>query len=566
MKLVAASILLVTLASAQDTWLDPRLTPLPSDKLGPFAHMADGKVIAIDGKATFVSSDAGRTWSDPRPLKGALEKGILVSRERALMRTKDGSLIAAFMNLNERKWTWDNKLHDAPGAILPTYAMRSTDDGKTWTDVQKLHEEWSGCVRDMIQTKRGRIIFTAMKMMNNPGRHTVLTYASDDDGKTWRASNLIDLGGRGHHGGVTEPTILELKDGRLWLLIRTNWGEFWSAYSHDGGLTWEDIGKSGIPASSAPGMLQRLKSGRLVLLWNRPYPEGKKEWPLTGGDGLWSDTPVSNHREELSIAWSTDEGKTWSKPEVIVHKRDAKGRGSRKWASYPYLFEHTPGELWLTTMQGGVRAMFQERDFVRKTIVAFGDSTTAKRGPLKIYSGLIDKALAGSTVVNAGIGGHNTDHARKRFERDVLSKNPNLVVIQFGINDAAVDVWKKATKPRVSIERYEENLRFFVGALRERNSKVILMTPNPIRWTAKLKKLYGKPPYRADDPDGFNVLLRDYAEVVRHVAAAEKLPLIDVYRLFDETEDIDALLLDGMHPNNRGHQIVADKLLSELAR
>ena len=83
MKLVAASILLVTLASAQDTWLDPRLTPLPSDKLGPFAHTADGKVIAIDGKATFVSSDAGRTWSDPRPLKGALEKGILVSRERA---------------------------------------------------------------------------------------------------------------------------------------------------------------------------------------------------------------------------------------------------------------------------------------------------------------------------------------------------------------------------------------------------------------------------------------------------------------------------------------------------
>ncbi|MGB0580203.1 MAG: exo-alpha-sialidase [Limisphaerales bacterium] len=566
MTRAVTSLLALIAFGVQAAWLDQRLTALPTDKLGPFAHTSDGAVIAIDGEATFVSRDDGKTWSDPRPLKGALEKGIKVSRERALLRTKDGSLIAAFMNLNERKWTWDNKLHDAPGAKLPTWAMRSTDDGKTWGHVQKLHENWSGAVRDMIQTKSGQIIFTAMKMMNNPGRHTVLTYSSNDDGKTWQASNLIDLGGRGHHGGVTEPTIVELKDGRLWLLIRTNWGEFWSAYSNDAGLTWKDIKTSGIPASSAPGMLQRLQSGRLVLLWNRPYPEGKTEWPLTGGDGLWSDTPVSNHREELSIAWSTDEGKTWSQPEVIVHQRDVKGRGSQRWASYPYLFEHQPGQLWLTTMQGGIRAEFRERDFVERTIVAFGDSTTARRGPLKIYSGLLAKANPKDRVINAGIGGHNTDHARKRFQKDVLSKNPDLVIIQFGINDAAVDVWKKATKPRVSIERYEKNLKFFVATLKGRKAKVILMTPNPIRWTEKLKRMYGKPPYRGNDPDGFNVLLRDYAQVVRKVATDNRIPLIDVYRTFDEAKDIDSLLLDGMHPNNRGHQIVADKLQRELAR
>jgi sialidase-1 len=553
-------------AAPQNAWLDSRLTALPTDQLGPFAHTADGKVIAIASEATFISGDGGKTWSEPQPLKGALEMGIKVSNERALLRTRDGSLIAAFMNLNERKWTWDNKLQDAPGAKLPTWVMRSTDDGQTWTHVQKLHENWSGAVRDMIQTKNGRIIFTAMKMLNNPGRHSVITYSSDDDGKTWQASNLIDLGGKGHHGGVTEPTVVELKDGRLWLLIRTNWGEFWSAYSHDGGRFWRVIQPSGIPASSAPGMLQRLQSGRLVLLWNRPFPEGKTEWKLSGGDGLWSETPVSNHREELSIAWSTDEGKTWSKPEVIVHKRDVEMAGSRRWASYPYLFEQQPGELWLTTMQGGIHARFYERDFVGRKIVAFGDSTTAKRGPLKIYADLIDKASPEDMVINAGIGGHNTDHARARFEHDVIAQNPDLAIIQFGINDAAVDVWKKpaATQSRVSIERYEENLRHFVHTLRAKGAKVILMTPNPIRWTPKMKEMYGRPPYNPEDPDGFNLRIRHYAEVMRKLAKDEGVPLIDIYREFQESGHIDQLLLDGVHPNDQGHQLVTDLLLKKL--
>ena len=336
--------------------VDPRCEKLPSDLLGPFVKLASGEVLAIDSNATYVSSDGGETWSDPRPLFSE-DQPIKVSNERALLRTESGVIIAAFMNLNERNWTWQNELHDAPGAVLPTYVMRSLDEGRTWQDVQKMHDDWSGAVRDMIETRDGRVIFTAMKMRHDPGRHSVLTYSSTDDGVTWRASNLIDLGGRGHHGGVTEPTLTELEDGRLWMLIRTNWGEFWSAYSHDGGRFWRVLQPSGIEASSAPALLKRLESGRLMLLWNRPLPEGKDEWPLSGGDGLWSDTPVSNHREELSLAFSSDEGLTWTDPVVIA-------RQPGTWLAYPYAFEYEPGEIWLTTMQGGLRLRLREQDFV----------------------------------------------------------------------------------------------------------------------------------------------------------------------------------------------------------
>ena len=147
-----------------------------------------------------------------------------------------------------------------------------------------------------------------------------------------------------------------LEDGRLLMLMRSNWMRFWQAESGDGGLSWHPLGPSAIPASSAPGTLHRLRSGRIVLVWNRPFPEGEDTFPLTGGDRRWSATPVSNHRGELSIAFSEDEGKTWSEPVVIARKPTA-------WLSYPFVFEAVPGELWITTMQGGVRLKLREEDY-----------------------------------------------------------------------------------------------------------------------------------------------------------------------------------------------------------
>lgn len=347
--------------AAEDLWLDPRVQRLPTDKLGPFTHTAGGHVLAIDEAATFLSTDGGETWSAPRPLfpPNAPEQtaNLKLRVERGLLRTRSGVLIAASMDMRQRKWTWDNALHDAPGATLPAFVMRSLDDGRTWQDVTELHKDWTGAIRDIIQTKDGRVIVSAMKMAHNPGRHTVVTYWSDDDGATWHSSNVIDLGGVGHHGGVTEATLEELKDGRVWMLIRTNWGEFWSGYSHDGGKFWRVLKPSGIPASSAPGLLKRLQSGRLVLFWNRPDPEGHATWPLSGGDGLWSEVPVSNHREELSVAFSDDEGASWTEPVVVA-------RQPGTWLAYPYVFEFQPGELWVTTMQGSLRVRLQENDFV----------------------------------------------------------------------------------------------------------------------------------------------------------------------------------------------------------
>lgn len=337
--------------------IDVRATDLPGFKPGPFVLLRDGGWLTMEETNCLTSADQGQTWKASPIFAGA--RDFILSREQAILRTREGVVIVAGMNMAAKHWTWDDQLGDAPGAILPTCVLRSTDEGATWLPPQRLHEDWTGAIREMIQTKSGRVIFTSMIMQHNPGRHTVLTYCSDDQGLSWRPSNVIDLGGAGHHDGVTEATIVELKDGRLRMLLRTNWGRFWLAESMDVGLHWQVLGPSDIAASAAPALLRRLRSGRVVMVWNRPWPEGKDSFPLTGGDRRWSAVPASVFRGELAIAFSDDDCRSWTAPVIL-----ARQSGEKSWLSYPYLFEPSAGELWITTMQGGVRVRVQETDFV----------------------------------------------------------------------------------------------------------------------------------------------------------------------------------------------------------
>ena len=201
-------------------------------------------------------------------------------------------------------------------------------------------------------------------------------------------------------------------------------------------------------------------------------------------------------------------------------------------------------------------------------VVMLGDSTTAVRpGAIdRVYASRLEQSLVDSgfpvRVINAGVGGNSTTDGLDRFDKDVLTHHPDLVVIQFGINDSAVDVWRNppATSPRVSIEAFEANLRLLIERAREAGARVVLMTTNPIRWTPKLKELYGKMPYNPDRPDGFDLpLLSRYNAAARRVANEAGVPLVDVHAEFMRG-DVDALLLDGMHPGDAGHAIVAGLL------
>ncbi len=573
--LCLAFVAAVTSATAGDLiQLHPKGEALLFDHQGPFVTTSDGGVLGVGPSQAFVTRDEGKSWQS-YPLFHDNEK-FEARDERALLRLRNGTVVFAWMNERRRSqggpWGQGGEA-EAARWIIPVCVTRSTDDGQTWSEPVTIQEGWCGAIRSLIELKSGRLVLVGQKVI--PWRHVSLTYVSDDQGKTWKASNLLDMEttDSGDHGGTMEGTVAELADGRLYILLRTTRGWFWEAFSSDGGLTWEGLAQSKIPSSTCCGTLARLADGRLALLWNRPTAENPRD---------------IHSREELSIAFSSDDAKTWSEP-VVLSRRSLQP-GEAYWAarqSYPYLYERHPGQLWITTMQGGLRMTIAETDLLAQTgssttgreftIVAFGDSTTARRdGVENVYADLLRKELPqrglAARVINQGVPSNRTTDALERFETDVRACKPDVVILMFGINDSAVDVWRGATEPRVPLETYRKNLTTMVQALKADGAKPILLTSQPMCWTDKLKELYAGPPYHekspydAADPLGFNATLVPYVAVVRQIAQQEEVPLVDLHQMFMDHHSVEGqalsdLLLDGMHPNDRGHRMIADALL-----
>ncbi|MCS7225081.1 MAG: glycoside hydrolase, partial [Armatimonadetes bacterium] len=248
------------------------------------------------------------------------------------------TLILVYLNFENYQFQWDEeKKEPKEGCRLEVWAIRSTDGGQTWKDHQRLLGGYNPNFFGLIQTRSGRIVVPLQHLVSDPGRLICCSFYSDDEGVTWKRSNWIDLGGHGHHDGAFEPTVAELSDGRVLMLIRTSLDRFWQAVSEDGRY-WRIIMPSSIDSSNSPGHLLRLSSGRLLLAWNRLHPEGRvlpKQHAIQA-----TEFPCSWHREELSIAFSEDDGRTWTKPIVV-----AKQPGGQ--ISYPYLFERHPRTIWL---------------------------------------------------------------------------------------------------------------------------------------------------------------------------------------------------------------------------
>lgn len=567
-----------TTATADPIQMHPKGEALPFEHQGPFVTTSDGGVLAVGRSKAFISQDEGQSWTS-FPLFQDNDK-YEARDERALLKLRDGSIVFAWMNERQRRrggpWGKGGQA-EAAQWIIPVCVSRSTDDGKTWSEPLMIQQGWCGAIRSLIQLSSGRLVLVAQRVI--PWRHVTLTYVSDDQGKTWAAGNLLDIETKdsGDHGGTMEGTVIELTDGRVYMLIRTTRGWFWEAYSLDGGQNWEDPAQSKIRSSTCCGQLARLASGRLALLWNQPTEENPRDM---------------RSREELSLVFSHDDGKTWSKRLVLSKRSLAPGEpyhAARQ--SYPYLYERSPGQLWITTMQGGLRMKIAEADLLAPagsradeaefTVVAFGTSTTARRaGVENVYADLLRKELPKqglpARVINQGVPSNRTTDAVARFESDVRAYKPNVVILLFGLNDSAVDVWRGASEPRVPIETYRKNLTAMVRTLKDDGVKPILVTPQPMHWTEKLKDLYAGPPhhdkspYDAADPLGFNATLVDYVRVVREVAELEEVALVDLHQQFMdyhavEDQDLSDLLLDGMHPNDKGHRMIADALLPIIA-
>jgi lysophospholipase L1-like esterase len=122
----------------------------------------------------------------------------------------------------------------------------------------------------------------------------------------------------------------------------------------------------------------------------------------------------------------------------------------------------------------------------------------------------------------------------------------------------------------VPLAEYLSNLRAMITAAQQQQARVILMTTNPLRWTPKLKDMYGQPPYDANAEDGFDSLhLAAYNAALRPLSKELNVPLVDVHAAYPDFAQkhrttVGEMLLDGMHPGDLGHQLVAELLVPAI--
>ncbi len=177
-----------------------------------------------------------------------------------------------------------------------------------------------------------------------------------------------------------------------------------------------------------------------------------------------------------------------------------------------------------------------------KTIVAFGDSLTARSGWVNLLG-----AQIGTEVVNAGVGGDSTGNGKSRFEKDVLAKNPDITLICFGMNDQAQQTAQN--RPLTPLDTYTENLTYFVTELQKIDSDVVFICPHD----AYAADGYYQPNEYGLDYAYGNMKL--FCEAMRQVAVAYHCDIIDIYA---ETldEDMSKFLNpgDGIHQSTYGHE------------
>ncbi len=205
-------------------------------------------------------------------------------------------------------------------------------------------------------------------------------------------------------------------------------------------------------------------------------------------------------------------------------------------------------------------AVSAESHLSGKTVVCFGDSLT--QGTLwwnnnghSVYPDYLAQRFPEATIVNAGSRGDSTYNASLRFEEDVLAKNPDIVIICFGMNDQAWEV--KYDRPIIPPENYRKNLEGFVSALKAIEASVVFVTPNPVNGDS----------YTANENNDYNYgLMADYCNEMRAIALENGCALIDINREIELSGDLSKYIAsDGIHQTVAGHELYARLIGDYLA-
>ncbi|MBX2877205.1 MAG: family 16 glycosylhydrolase [Saprospiraceae bacterium] len=154
---------------------------------------------------------------------------------------------------------------------------------------------------------------------------------------------------------------------------------------------------------------------------------------------------------------------------------------------------------------------------------------------LKKIKDAYPRAVVNSIVT--AIGGEHSVSGAKRFSKEVLTHRPDVVFIDYGLNDRSI-----------GLERAKKAWEKMIKKALKKGVKIILLTPTP-----DLK----------EDILAEDVELSKHAAQIRALATSYQVGLVDSYRIFQEIakkEDLKNYMAQGNHINALGHELVAREI------
>jgi len=287
----------------------------PVNAIPAVARLANGKLLAVwnvrlDPKVSRIvdafSSDNGATWSTPRTFVEKTEAdAAFYIGDPCLLVTPSGKVILFYVHwrsLKDSRIAW----------------RESLDNGKTWGPAVKVEtgHKYNDLNRNGIVLSDGKTLIQGFSWEKRADRgeeplgETDQLYAcsilrSTDDGETWGKGGDIIFD---EATGVDEPTVVELANGDIYMLMRSGVGQLCQATSGDKGETWTKATATTLCSPNAPAMLYRLSSkpSKVLVVWDNSPPAGR--WIAPGK----VEGTIHGPRYPLDVAISYDDCKTWS--------------------------------------------------------------------------------------------------------------------------------------------------------------------------------------------------------------------------------------------------------------
>ncbi len=165
-------------------------------------------------------------------------------------------------------------------------------------------------------------------------------------------------------------------------------------------------------------------------------------------------------------------------------------------------------------------------------------------------------------IVNAGTSGGCAARGAERLERDVLRFAPDLVAVNFALNDCGAG--------DAGLSAYEEDLRSIFSRVRQSGAEAVLVTPNMMCTYVSNELADARLRAVAEDLAARTAcgVLDRYVAAAKRAAADEGVPVADCYAVWKKMHangvDVTALLANRLNHPSRQMQYLAALKLAEL--